>query len=201
MNMVKAEMAKRGMVVSKGAAEESSLQNIDMSVFNKGDIFRFMPNLSDVVYDMKMRRSTNVARVVFVATKDGDAKMFYPSTLRKAVQEAKASTVVGENCPLTGVTYVANHEDFDREKKTTDFYEVCQKFPNDLALYQTLAKHQVAVEVKDRKVVEARNFNDSSRIQRQGLMNIEFCLEGAEREELMKTLTAEAEKAVDSAKA
>ena len=199
LEMVKAETLKRGMTVSTDAAKESSLTNIDMSVFNKDEIFRFAPELSNVVYDVKMRRSTNTARVVFVATVDGSAKMFFPSTMRKAVQEAKPAIVAGENVPLTGVTYIANRKGFTREGKPTDFYEVCQKFPNDLSLYQALAKHEVAVIVKDRKVVTARSFNDPTRTQNQGVMCIEFALDGKEREDLIKVLTEEAAAAVEKA--
>lgn len=197
--MVKTEILKRGMQKSVNAAKESSLTNIDMSVFSKDEVFRFVENLSDEVYDVKMRNSTNVARVVFVATLDGSSKMFFPSTMRKAVQEAKPAIIAGENVPLTGVTYVANREGFSRENKSTDFFDVCQKFPNDLALYTALAKNQVAVIVADRKVVTARSFNDSTRTQNQAVMNIEFALEGTERAALIAKLEEEARKAVESA--
>lgn len=198
IEMVKAEILKRGMVKSENAAKESSLTNIDMSVFGKDEVFRFTPELSETVYEVKMRNSTNVARVVFVATLDGSSKMFFPSTMRKAVQEAKPATIAGENVPLTGVTYIANREGFTREGKPTQFYEVCQKFPSDLSLYTALAKNQVAVIVKDRKVVTARSFNDPTRTQNQGVMNIEFALEGAERDALIKTLEEAASAAVNS---
>lgn len=199
LNMMNAEKAKRGMRVSTSANNDSSLTNIDMSVFSKDELFKFDKIASNEVYEVPMRNSTNIARVVFVVTIDGGIKMFYPTTMRKAVAEAKASPIAGEVAVLTGNTYVANRKDFARDGEATEFYNLCQKFPNDKSLYSALAENGVVVKVADKKIVQGRAFNDPTRVSNQGLLYIEFADEGAERAALIAKLEEEAKKAVAAA--
>ena len=187
IDMMNTEIERRKMTLSSSAMIESSVTNIDRSVFNKDEIFIFHPEISMQVWDVPMR-SGHMARVVFVATPDGLVKMFYPSTIRKVLYEAEPNPIEGEAAILTGKKYAANRENFDPDGNITKFYEMALKYPNDLSFYQALAKHRVAVRVLDRKIVKARSFLDPTRVQNQGVMRIDFALEGREREDLLKSL-------------
>lgn len=193
-NEMRNEIARRGMQVSELAENESSMQNFEINTFFKGMVFRFVPDISDTVYGVPVRKGRK-ARAVFVATGEGRARLLYLSSLRRSVQEAVDPVSVGEIAPLTGKTYVANHEDFSNEKPATRFFTAISKFPNDKAMFESLAKNGVTVEVLDRKTVRTRRFDDQSRTQNTPLVIIEFAGDDKQIEKWEEALMKDAEAA------
>lgn len=196
-NEMKIEIARRNMQVSESAANESSMSNFEINTLFKGLVFAFVEGVSDTVYDVPVRNSARKARAVFVATGEGATRLLYPSSLRRSAQEAAEPVAVGEVAPLTGKSYVANHEDFDQEKPATKFFASVSKFPNDKAMFESLAKNGVQVEVLDRKTVRTRRFDDQSRTQNTPLVIIEFAGDDKQVEKWEKALMKDAEKAAN----
>lgn len=199
MEVIKAEMLRRGMVESENAKTNSSMTNVDMSMFSKGDILCFDPKISGTVLSTKIRNSNNSTDVVFVMTLEGDVRTFYPSCMRRAIQEAKENPVAGEKAILTGNTFIANRVGFVREGELSDFAKVCMKFTNDAALFASLAKHSVFVHVVDKKIVRGRVYQSETQTRNQNVMFIDFVAEGKEREALIAALEADAKAVIDAA--
>ena len=94
----------------------------------------------------------------------------------------------------TGTSYAANRKGFAIDGEPTKFAQVAQLFVSDKALAEAFTKHQVELEVVDKKAVRVARFNDNTRTANQNLMYIEF----AEKDEtklgkLIEDLKKEAE--------
>lgn len=171
------EIAKNQMKESTDAGTQSSLTDIEASRFSKDEEFKFMPEMNKV-YDSTMPNGKT--RVIFVISESGKLKKFFPTSMRKAVEEVTPATEEGQLATPTGRRYVACHEDLDENKKVTMFYEDAIMFPNDRSMAEALAKNSVQLVVTERKQVITGRFNpvkravDLSGTARQNVMSFEY---------------------------
>lgn len=198
-NMFALDMKRNNITEDEQANDRSSMVNTEINTLNKGDFFRFDEAFqSDVCRKQEMRTRNqngepNFARFIYV-NQCGNPRRFYLSGVTRVAQEVMQPTMEHMVAQPTGTSYAANRKGFAIDGEPTKFAQVAQLFVSDKALAEAFTKHQVELEVVDKKAVRVARFNDNTRTANQNLMYIEF----AEKDEtklgkLIEELKKEAE--------